>query len=205
MSPGAECCWYGGTFLFRCRSLTCKETKRDWPRSWMHRRRHLLCLKWPSMTAFINHYSASRCQILWRSVKPLARYGDLMVWDVCHLEFLKIQILSVAVLKRVKMCHLCSKFHGDLSNRCELWWFNEKMAAVHHGELFNCSCSSEGLFVSTCDWSNHCSDVAIFCLSLLSKKLLCWWIIYPLVDRARFTVWDPMLLLLGAQHSFQSH
>jgi len=50
--------------------------------------------------------TASPCQISWRSVKPLPRYGDFSIFQNGgrrHLGFKKIKILTVGKVKIIKL------------------------------------------------------------------------------------------------------
>jgi len=78
-----ESCWsYWEILLLWCdilfcyRSLMYRGTKKDWLRSLMHRRRHLLCLKWPSMRAIIKHRSVIWCgkktSVIWLKMNVIS-------------------------------------------------------------------------------------------------------------------------------------
>jgi len=49
---------------------------------------------------------------VWRCVKLLQKYGDLMFFSFRNVRFEKFEILMVNALKRANMCHL-AKFHED--------------------------------------------------------------------------------------------
>ena len=102
---------------------------------------------------------ASPYQISSKSVKRLQRYGNLPVFKMAavrHLRFLKFKFLTIVAVKE-PICHHCTKFHKDQTNRCDFCAIQDgghRHLGFSKMRNFNGHSAVRGQFASPCQISS---------------------------------------------------